>query len=155
MRLTSFEEKGADAYLLEETHQCIKTRATCSYDSIFRTTSDHPHQPAISMKTSLPILCETFMASEWVKTEIAHARQKEVNQRRQVLFPISLVPFMSIRNWKCFDADTRKDSAREIREYYMPDLSDWKQHDQYQKIFERLLRDLRAEAPSQDREPAR
>jgi hypothetical protein len=61
-----------------------------------------------------------------VKTEIAHARQKEVTQRRQVLFPISLVSFSVIRDWKCFDADTGKDSAREIREYFVPDFTKWK-----------------------------
>jgi hypothetical protein len=93
----------------------------------------------------LLILSEASMASEWVKTEIAHARQKELNQNRQVLFPISLVPYTNIREWKCFDADTGKDSAREIREYHIPDFSDWKNHDQYQKAFERLVTDLKAE----------
>jgi hypothetical protein len=38
------------------------------------------------------------------------------------------------------------DSAREIREYFIPDFSNWKDHDAYQKAFERLLRDLKAEA---------
>jgi hypothetical protein len=68
-----------------------------------------------------------------------------------VLFPISLVSFSKIREWKCFDADTGKDSAREIREYYVPDFSNWKDHDPYQKDFDRLLKDLKAEeqrAPS-------
>jgi hypothetical protein len=32
-----------------------------------------------------------------------------------VLFPISLVSFEELREWRCFDADTGKDSAREIR----------------------------------------
>jgi len=94
----------------------------------------------------LLILSEHSMNSEWVKTEIAHARQKELNERRQVLFPISLVPFAQIRDWKCFDADTGKDSAREIREYFIPDFSNWKEHDAYQQAFQRLVRDLKAEA---------
>ena len=42
------------------------------------------------------------------------------------------------------DADTGKDSAPEIREYFIPDFSNWKDHDSYQKAFERLLRELRA-----------
>jgi hypothetical protein len=93
----------------------------------------------------LLILSGASMESEWVKTEIAHARQKELNERRQVLFPISLVPFSSIRKWKCFDADTGKDSAREIREYYVPDFSNWKDHNAYQQAFTRLIADLKAE----------
>jgi hypothetical protein len=43
-----------------------------------------------------------------------------------------------------FDADIGKDSAHEIREYFIPDFSDWKNHDHYQKAFERLLKDLHA-----------
>ena len=38
------------------------------------------------------------------------------------------------------------DSAREIREYFIPDFSNWKDHDSYAKAFDRLLRDLKADA---------
>jgi TIR domain/Pentapeptide repeats (8 copies) len=94
----------------------------------------------------LLVLSENSMSSEWVKTEIANARQKELIEKRQVLFPISLTPFDKIREWKDFDADTGKDSAREIREYFIPDFSRWKDHDYYLKAFDRLLRDLKASA---------
>ena len=87
------------------------------------------------------------MQSEWVKTEIAKARQREVKEQRRVLFPVRLVDFESLQDWECFDADTGKDSAREIREYFIPDFSRWKDHDSYQQAFERLLRDLTAEGP--------
>jgi hypothetical protein len=93
----------------------------------------------------LLILSEDSMNSEWVKTEIAHARQKELNERRQVLFPIGLVPFSRIRGWKCFDADTGKDSAREIREYFIPDFSKWKTQDAYDEAFKRLVKDLKVQ----------
>jgi TIR domain/Pentapeptide repeats (8 copies) len=92
----------------------------------------------------LLILSEASMNSEWVKTEIANARQKELGKGERVLFPISLVPFETIRRWKTFDADTGKDSNREIREYFIPDFTDWKNHDNYQHAFERLLKDLKA-----------
>jgi TIR domain/Pentapeptide repeats (8 copies) len=91
----------------------------------------------------LLILSSHSMNSEWVKTEIAKARQREVQEQRQVLFPVRLVPFEAIRTWECFDADTGKDSAREIREYFIPDFSNWKHHDAYQAAFQRLLRDLK------------
>jgi hypothetical protein len=86
------------------------------------------------------------MNSEWVKTEIAKARKKENQQGRRVLFPIRLVEYATIQQWECFDADTGKDSAREIREYFIPDFSNWKDHDSYTAAFQRLLRDLKAEA---------
>jgi hypothetical protein len=82
------------------------------------------------------------MSSEWVKTEIADARQREVKEGRQMLFPIRVVPFEKIREWRCFDADTGKDSAREIREYYIPDFAKWRDSRTYEEAFQRLLADL-------------
>jgi hypothetical protein len=93
----------------------------------------------------LLVLSEASMNSEWVKTEIANARQKEIKQGKRVLFPVGLASYDSIRQWKNFDADAGKDSAREIREYYIPDFSQWKNHDAYQQAFDRLLRDLKTD----------
>lgn len=95
----------------------------------------------------LLILSDQSMSSNWVRTEIANARAKEQQQKRQMLFPISLVPFDRIRSWKLFDADAGIDSAREIREYFVPDFSNWKDHDLYRQAIERLVRDLK-EAPA-------
>jgi hypothetical protein len=49
----------------------------------------------------------------------------------------------------CFDADTGKDSAREIREYFIPDFSNWKDHASFEAAFDRLQRDLKAEDQTQ------
>jgi hypothetical protein len=95
----------------------------------------------------LLVLSRHSMNSEWVRTEISEARQKELNQGVRVLLPIGLVPFSTIREWRCFDADMGKDSAREIREYYIPDFSNWKNPHSYQKAFEGLVRDLRVTEP--------
>ena len=92
----------------------------------------------------LLILSDASMSSNWVKTEIANARAKEAQQTRQMLFPISMVPFEQVKGWKLFDADTGTDSAREIREYFIPDFSNWKDRGSYTKAFERLVRDLKA-----------
>ena len=56
----------------------------------------------------LLILSTDSMQSGWVKTEIAKARQREVREKRQVLFPMRLVSF---------------EAVREIREYFIPDFS--------------------------------
>jgi hypothetical protein len=93
----------------------------------------------------LLILSEHSMQSEWVKTELANARRREVNENKRLLFPIRLVDFETIRTWTCFDADTGKDSAREIREYFIPDFSNWKDHASFEHAFTRLLRDLKAD----------
>ena len=94
----------------------------------------------------LLILSGHSMASEWVKTEIANARQKELAQKRQVLFPISIVPYEKVREWRAFDADTGKDSARAIRENYIPDFTGWERdHARYKAAFDKLLKGLKAE----------
>src|SRR5271157_2103626 len=89
-------------------------------------------------------LAEHSMTSEWVNAEIAKARKREVKEGKRVLFPVRLVGFEVLRDWECFDADTGKDSAREIREYFIPDFSNWKDHDSYQTAFQRLVKDLKA-----------
>jgi hypothetical protein len=92
----------------------------------------------------LLILSADSMASRWVKTEIARARQKEAAQSRRVLFPIALVPFDDVSRWEQFDADVGDDSAKEIREYFIPDFSGWKRQELYQPAFDRLLSALNA-----------
>ena len=95
----------------------------------------------------LLILSPHSMESEWVKTEIANARKREVRDQRRVMFPVRLTSYEEVRDWECFDADTGKDSAREIREYFIPDFSDWKDHDSYREAFLALLRDLKSQDP--------
>ena len=92
----------------------------------------------------LLILSEDSMKSEWVKTVIAKARKREVKDGKRVLFPVRLVGFEALRDWECFDAETGKDSAREIREYFIPDFSNWKDHNSYRVAFDRLVKDLKA-----------
>ena len=82
-------------------------------------------------------------------TELRKARKAERQSGQRKLFPVRLVDFETLRDWECFDADTGKDSAREIREYFIPDFSNWKNHESYQESFDRLLRDLK----SQDSKP--
>ncbi len=108
---------------------------------------DEQIDKAISLHDKLLlILSEHSMSSNWVKTEIANAREREKREGKQLLFPITLVPFEAIKRWKLFDADIGIDSAREIREYFIPDFSNWKDHDSYQTAFQRLVKDLKAGA---------
>jgi uncharacterized protein YjbI with pentapeptide repeats len=96
----------------------------------------------------LLVLSKESMASTWVKTEIAKARKKERDQQRHVLFPLRLVPFEDLRAWDQFDADLGDDSAKEIREYYLPDFSDWKNEDTYTREFQRMLNALTSDVKS-------
>jgi phage protein U len=93
----------------------------------------------------LLVLSESSMRSEWVINEIQRARETEVKEGRRKLFPITIVEFDKVKAWRRLDADTGKDLAKEVREYFIPDFSNWKEHDAFERAFERLLRDLRAE----------
>ncbi len=91
----------------------------------------------------LLILSDHSMQSKWVKTEIDEAIRKEQQSNYRVLFPISIVDFKKIKEWRYFDSDTGRDFAKEVREYFVPDFSDWKNHDIYKKQFNKLLSDLK------------
>lgn len=84
-------------------------------------------------------------SSSWVRTEIERAREKERTSSGKILFPIALAPFERVREWRQFDADLGEDIARRVRQFYIPNFSNWKDHDAYQVAFDRLHRDLRAE----------
>jgi len=77
-------------------------------------------------------------------TEIRKARRAEVEECRRKLFPIRLVDYDVLRKWKCFDADSGRDLAIEVREYFIPDFSNWEDRYSFEAAFDRLLRDLKA-----------
>ena len=64
-------------------------------------------------------------------------------QSKQMLFPITLVPYEKVRRWTLFDADRGIGSARKVREYFIPDFSTWREGDSYQRAFQRLIEDLK------------
>jgi len=86
----------------------------------------------------LLILTSHSIKSEWVRNEIFHARQRERNEKRRVLFPIRLISFEDITSWNT-------DVAPEVSEYFIPDFSDWKNGDSYKRALQRLVSDLKAE----------
>ena|SRR5256885_4877993 len=103
--------------------------------------------PILALKTRLKASSISFTSlskSKWVETEIRRARKTEVEDKRRKLFPIRLVGYETLRAWECFDADSGEDLAREVREYFIPDFSNWKDHDAFEAGFDKLLKDLRA-----------
>ena len=93
----------------------------------------------------LLILSPDSINSEWVKTEIKKARNREIKEKRRVLFPIGLISFEELKEWEYPDPDTGMDIALEIRGYYIPDFTKWKEdHDLYQNEFDKLLKSLQS-----------
>ena len=97
------------------------------------------------MDKLLLVLSPSSMDSEWVRRELKKARKKELEMGTNVLFPISLVPFKTIKAWECLDSDSGEDLAEKVREYHVPtDFVKWKDHDCFEAAFSKLLQDLRA-----------
>jgi hypothetical protein len=92
----------------------------------------------------LIVLSASSLRSEWVMTELRKARKAERRSGKRKLFPVRLVDFETLRNWECFDADSGKDLAVELREYFIPDFSNWKNHDSFEAAAGRLIKDLSA-----------
>jgi hypothetical protein len=95
------------------------------------------------------IVSEHSLASEWVMQELRRARRAELEKKQRKLFPIRLVDYNALQTWECIDSRTGADLAEEVRQYFIPDFSHWKEHDAFEAAFARLLRDLKAtEAPA-------
>jgi hypothetical protein len=91
----------------------------------------------------LLVLSPNSIDSKWVRDEIRRARRAEDREGKRKLFPIRLMDYGNLEKWKSFYADLAEDVAEEIREYFIPDFSNWKNHDAFEAAFARLLEDLK------------
>jgi TIR domain/Pentapeptide repeats (8 copies) len=83
----------------------------------------------------LLVLSEDSVASQWVEHEVETAMGKELEGKPNVLFPIRLDQAIM---------DSKTGWASHVRlTRHIGDFTRWKNHDEYQKAFERLLRDLK------------
>ena len=93
----------------------------------------------------LIVLSKESISSNWVETEIRRARKQERRTGERKLFPIRLCDMDTLKAWECLDTDSGQDIAVEVREYFIPDFSDWTKPAKFEKEFLRLCRDLRRE----------
>lgn len=55
-----------------------------------------------------------------------------------------MADFAALRDRACFDADSGKDLAVGVGEYFIPDFSNWKDHADFEANFAKLQKDLEA-----------
>jgi hypothetical protein len=91
----------------------------------------------------LIVLSEASIASSWVETEVRRAKKHEDADCVRKLFPIRMCDMGVLKSWSCFDSDSGRDLAREIREYYMPDFSEWNNAVSFERECNRLCEDLK------------
>jgi len=53
------------------------------------------------------------------------------------------VSIEAIKKCEAFDADSGTDVAVEIRKYFIPDFSNWKDHDSFEAAYQRLMQDFK------------
>jgi uncharacterized protein YjbI with pentapeptide repeats len=85
----------------------------------------------------LLVLSKHSISSDWVEKEVETAFEQERRGKKTVLFPVRLDNTIL----KCetgWPADIR-------RTRHIGDFTRWKDHDAYQKVLDRLLRDLKVE----------
>ena len=87
----------------------------------------------------LVVLSPNSMNSSWVQIELASAIAREKREGKRVVFPIALVSIDNIKSWECFDSDSGMDIARELRSYHIPDLSDWKNPNAFEKQVDKIV----------------
>ena len=85
----------------------------------------------------LLVLSQNSVASAWVEKEVETAFDQENERKEPVLFPIRLDDTV-IESKTGWAADIR-------RSRHIGNFCHWKNHDEYQRGLERLLRDLRIE----------
>jgi hypothetical protein len=90
----------------------------------------------------LVILSRYSVRSDWVREEVESCLEREHREKRLVLFPVRL-------DNAVMDTDAAW-AASIRRQRHIGDFSKWKDHDSYQKAFDRLLKDLKAEAERAD-----
>ncbi len=83
----------------------------------------------------LIVLSEESIKSDWVEKEVETAFEEEKNRKQTVLFPIRIDNTVM---------DSKEAWAADIRRTrHIGDFDDWKNHDNYTKAFDRLLRDFK------------
>jgi uncharacterized protein YjbI with pentapeptide repeats len=84
----------------------------------------------------LLILSEHSIGSDWVEDEVKTAYEEERSRGQTMLFPVRLDDAVM---------ETREAWATKLRaDRNIGDFREWKTHDRYQEVFERVLRDLAA-----------
>lgn len=93
----------------------------------------------------LLVLSDNSLRSNWVRLELRKAIEFERKTGRRKLFPIRLMDYETLLEWSYVEPQTADDLADEVRSYFIPDFSNWKNYDDFEQAFARLLNDLKTD----------
>ncbi len=107
---------------------------------------DHMDHAIQMQERRLLILSKNSMNSHWAKEEVEKAYNRGVKENRRVLYPVSICPLEELAEWDEIDPGIGKESALEIRGYFIPNFSNWPDSYSYRQVFNEFLRDLHRNA---------
>ncbi|WP_437277197.1 restriction endonuclease [Sorangium sp. So ce375] len=91
----------------------------------------------------LLVVSPNSMNSDWGKTEILRARQRERVDGIQVLFPIRLCPLEDLARWSAVDPVSGEDVAAVVRESLVADFAEWRDPSTFAEQLSRVITALR------------
>lgn len=94
----------------------------------------------------LLILSRASIYSPWIRSEIERAQLRGLKENRRIIYPVSICSVEELEKWQETDPITGRDYAREIRECFVPNFSNWQDSYSYRQVFDAMLRELRSDA---------
>ena len=94
----------------------------------------------------LLILSRSSIYSPWIRSEIGRGLERGLNENRRIIYPISICPVEELEKWHEIDPHTGRDFAREVRQCFVPNFSNWQDPYSNRQVFDALLRELRSAA---------
>ena len=89
------------------------------------------------------VLSDSSMASDWIAGELKAMRELEKQERRRLLFPVSLASPPMVQSWTLMEPGSFINLAKELRQYPIPNFSDMHHESSYEAALVQLLRDLK------------
>jgi uncharacterized protein YjbI with pentapeptide repeats len=89
------------------------------------------------------VLSEDSIKSNWVEHELRKGFKRELKEKQQILFPISLIQYEKLKSWELFDNSLGVDLAEKIREYYIPLFINWADNVDYNRVFKKFIDELK------------
>ena len=93
------------------------------------------------------VLSDHSMASDWIAQELKSLREQEKQERRRLLFPVSLSNPAMIQSWTLMEPGSFVNLAKELRKHPIPNFNDWHHEASYQTALKQLLRDIKSGLP--------
>ena len=87
----------------------------------------------------LLIVSPKSIESRWVTTEVREAVRLEIETGKKIIYPIRLAGMKQISEWRLFDADLGIAVAQRVREFFIPDFSEWRNAQKLDAMAQALI----------------